>query len=111
MRVDFSRDVLKIDPEAVARRIEAFIRDTLKHISRGRGIVVGLSGGVDSAVTDALSARAIGPDRVYTVLLPERGSNLVCRQYGRMMSEAIARLEAAEYKEIVRRACARLGLE
>lgn len=85
----FSRDVLTIDPETVSRHIEDFIRETLRRDFRGRGIVVGLSGGVDSAVAAALSARAVGPERVYTLLLPERDSNPVSSEYGRMTAETL----------------------
>ncbi len=87
--MDFSRDILKIDPETVCLHIERFIRDTVKHVYHGKGIVVGLSGGVDSAVAAALSVRAVGADRVYTVLLPERDSNPVSRKYGCMMADVI----------------------
>jgi NAD+ synthase len=85
----FSRTVLTIDPETVSLRIAEFIRDTVKNEFRGRGIVVGLSGGVDSAVAAALSVRALGPDRVYAVLLPERDSNPVSREYGSLMAETL----------------------
>ena len=72
-RLTFDRDILKIDPEAASSHIARFIREAVKSDFHAKGIVVGLSGGVDSAVAAALSARALGPDRVYTLLLPERG--------------------------------------
>ena len=45
----------------VASRIEASIRDIVFHRLRRRGVVVGLSGGIDSSVVGALAARALGP--------------------------------------------------
>ena len=40
-----------------------------------RGVVVGLSGGVDSSVCAALAARALGQAKVFAVLMPERDSS------------------------------------
>jgi NAD+ synthase len=51
-----------------------FIRDAVE-ISRTRGVVVGLSGGVDSALAAALAVRALGPERVHPFVLPYRTSS------------------------------------
>jgi NAD+ synthase len=61
---------LAIDPALTARWLEAFLRDEL--IER-RGIgraVIGLSGGIDSAVVAFLCARALGPQNVYAIRMP-----------------------------------------
>jgi len=50
-------------------RIEAFIRDCVQRSDAG-GVVVGISGGVDSAVAAALCHRALGPERVLGLLMP-----------------------------------------
>ena len=65
---------LAIDPALVERWLVAFLRDEF----RRRGFtdaVVGLSGGVDSAVVAALAARALGPDAVLAVRMPYRTSS------------------------------------
>ena len=67
--------MLRIDPAAVASRIEASIRDIVRHRLRRRGIVVGLSGGVDSSVVGVLAARALGQERVLGLLMPEADSS------------------------------------
>jgi NAD+ synthase len=69
----FSSAVLEIDAAAEVERLTARIRDVLRDLRR-RGIVVGLSGGVDSSVVAALSARAVGSQRVVGLMLPEAES-------------------------------------
>jgi len=71
----FSRTVLHIDPAVVAGEIEASIRDIVRHRLNRRGIVLGLSGGVDSSVVGALAARALGSDRVLGLMMPETDSS------------------------------------
>lgn len=63
---------LRIDAGATAKTIEASVRRLVHHRLRRRGLVVGLSGGVDSAVVAALSIRALGPERVLALIMPER---------------------------------------
>jgi len=68
-------DVPPINPEVATRWLVAFLHDEL--IER-RGIeraVIGLSGGVDSAVTAFLCARALGPQNVYAFRMPYRTSS------------------------------------
>jgi NAD+ synthase len=52
---------------------------------RRRGIVVGLSGGIDSSVVTALSARALGADRVQVLLMPERDSSPDSKMLGELL--------------------------
>ena len=70
----FSRSTLTIDPEKTALAIEDAIRRQVTGLRR-RGIVVGLSGGIDSSVVTCLSARALGPERVQVLFMPERDSS------------------------------------
>ena len=85
----FSKDVLTIDPEEVAGKIEEFIRDAVANTFKRKGIVIGLSGGLDSAVSAALSVRALGADRVTGFLLPEKDSNPISREYGSLLAEKL----------------------
>ena len=65
---------LSIDPERVLAVLETFLREEVERLRRDGG-VVGLSGGIDSSVSAALAARALGRDRVLGLIMPERDSN------------------------------------
>jgi NAD+ synthase len=71
----FSAEALRIDTAAAVQRIRSAIRGQVSRRLRKRGIVVGLSGGIDSSVTAALCASALGPDHVFALLMPERDSD------------------------------------
>ncbi len=68
-RIDLFRPDWAFAPEAAAARCGDFIRDTLAAAGRDR-LVVGLSGGIDSAVAAGLAVRALGADRVLGVMMP-----------------------------------------
>jgi NAD+ synthase len=63
-----------LDPKETCERIERSLRDLLQHPLRRKGIVLGLSGGIDSSVTAALCVRALGKERVFGLLMPETDS-------------------------------------
>jgi len=63
--------VLELDLGEVEGRITRFIKDYVEH-SGATGIVIGLSGGVDSNTIAALSSLSIGGDRVLGLMLPEQ---------------------------------------
>ena len=65
---------LAIDTAVARRVIAAFIREQLRQAGFQRA-VLGLSGGVDSALVAYLVAEAIGADKLHTVLMPYRSSS------------------------------------
>jgi NAD+ synthetase len=66
---------LQINPALTARWLEAFLRDELVE-RRGIGrAVIGLSGGIDSALVAYLCARALGPENVYAIRMPYKASS------------------------------------
>ena len=77
----FSTDVLKIDPAAETRKVCDFVLEQTSKVYHRNGAIVGLSGGVDSAVMAALAVRSLGKDRVVGLVLPEKESNPVSREY------------------------------
>jgi NAD+ synthase len=70
----FPPDPLKIDCGRETEAITVAIRDALARKLRRRGLVLGLSGGIDSSVTAALCVRAVGSDKVIGLQMPERHS-------------------------------------
>jgi NAD+ synthase (glutamine-hydrolysing) len=54
-----------------------------------REIVVGVSGGIDSALTAALAADALGPDKVHCVSMPSRYSSEATRSDARALAESL----------------------
>jgi NAD+ synthase len=86
----FSKDVLRIDAPAVAEAIQTAIRTQVLQTLKRRGIVVGLSGGIDSSVVTALSAKALGPARVLALLMPERDSSSDSARLGRLLTDQMS---------------------
>ena len=60
MANQFTKDVLTLDPEKEVNKISSRIRELLAKQLKRRGLVVALSGGIDSSVTTALAVKAIG---------------------------------------------------
>jgi NAD+ synthase len=83
----FSREVLKLDAAGASEQIGRAIREQVLGTLRRRGAVIGMSGGIDSSVVAALSARALGPERVVGLLMPERDSSSDALRLGRMLAE------------------------
>jgi len=77
----------ELDYAAEADRISARLREITVTSLRRRGLVVAMSGGIDSSVCAALAVRALGKDRVFGLLLPERDSSGSSSKLGRLLAE------------------------
>lgn len=66
--------LLHLDAELATRVLSSFIADAVANAG-AVGVVVGLSGGVDSALAAALAVRGLGASRVHAFQLPHRSSN------------------------------------
>ncbi len=73
--MSLDNSVLALDEAREVDRIARGIRGALRTRLHRRGLVVAISGGVDSAVCAALAVRAIGKDKVFGLLLPETDSS------------------------------------
>ncbi len=66
---------LRLDPAETTRRICEALQHQVGQVLKRRGLVVAMSGGVDSSVTAVLAVRAMGPKRVLGLFMPERDSD------------------------------------
>ena len=73
MALAFGPDVLAVDAEAEVARVTETLRSYLRRNKR-KGAVVAVSGGIDSTVVAALCVRALGPERVFGLHMPESES-------------------------------------
>ena len=54
-----------------------------------RGAVIGLSGGIDSAISAALCVRALGPEKVLGIILPEKDSSSISEEYALLLADRL----------------------
>ncbi|MED5330601.1 MAG: NAD+ synthase [Planctomycetota bacterium] len=80
-------NALTIDAPLVEQLLVGFIREEVKSAKLSRG-VIGLSGGIDSAVSCALAAQALGPDQVLAVCMPYQTSSPSSLEDARIVAEA-----------------------
>ncbi len=72
----FSKDILIIDDvQSAIETITAKLKDDVLLVTKRKGAVVGISGGIDSSVTLALTVKALGAKNVIGLLLPEKDSS------------------------------------
>lgn len=88
-----SADVLKIDEGGEIEKITRRLREITATELRKRGLVVAMSGGIDSSVCAALCARALGQGKVFGLILPERDSS----PESRARAELLARTLGIDY--------------
>lgn len=83
----FSKDILHIEniDEVCKKIVEKLRNDVTKTLQR-RGAVIGISGGIDSSVCLALSAKAFGSQKVTAIMLPEQDSS----KDSKMLAEKLA---------------------
>src|SRR5690606_4389832 len=82
----FSAATLVIDPAAETERIVTALREQLRSF-RKRGLVLGVSGGIDSSVSTALAVRAVGAQNVCCLFMPENDSDPESLRLGRLVTE------------------------
>jgi hypothetical protein len=70
----FSASVLDLDPALAWAEIETAIGDQVFHKLHRRGVVLSLSGGVDSSVVASLCVRALGAEKVFPLFMLEQES-------------------------------------
>jgi NAD+ synthase len=92
----FSTDVLHLeDAEAEVTRISGKLKDDVFRVLKRKGAVIGISGGIDSSVTLALAAKALGPENVLGIMLPEKDSSPESKEFALKLAEKF-RVKAIE---------------
>jgi|Deesub1362B_J571_1020462.scaffolds.fasta_scaffold00005_169 NAD+ synthase len=69
----YTLSIPDLDYNYAVRRIKTFIKDKVEEAGM-KGVVIGLSGGLDSSVTAVLAVRALGKERVFGLLMPEEST-------------------------------------
>jgi NAD+ synthase len=67
-----SHDFLSLNYEKIVHQITKFISQQVKS-KKKNGVVIGLSGGLDSSVCLVLASKALGKNRIFGLIMPERG--------------------------------------
>jgi NAD+ synthase len=99
MSATFTREVLADGPVDIAKLaddIDAAMTRLVGRELKRRGVVVGVSGGIDSSVCAALATRALGPERVFALLMPEADSDPDSTARGRELCEQLGLSYALE---------------
>ncbi len=91
---------MKFDPERESERITRFISQGMDELGK-EGAVIGLSGGVDSAVVASLCVRAVTPQKVHGLILPERDSDPKAMEDARDLAQILG-ITAEEIEEILK---------
>ncbi len=81
--MNFHKHVLDLDPAHETDRIVRFLGQNVRHTMRRNGGVVGISGGIDSAVVLALAVRALGAHNVLGIMMPDRDSDPISEPLAR----------------------------
>jgi NAD+ synthase len=82
-------DLLRIDAAAEVERIAQAVREIVFAQFKRKGVVVGVSGGIDSSVVAALCSHALGKERVLALFLPEAESAGESLTLGRLLVESL----------------------
>ncbi|MDH5648674.1 MAG: NAD(+) synthase [Gammaproteobacteria bacterium] len=86
-KTKLSDDVLSFDMDREVDKIAEAMREILRSKLHRRGLVIAMSGGIDSSVSAALSVKALGPGKVFGLLLPEQDSSSSSSDRGKQLAE------------------------
>ena len=88
--MNFDKNILKIESmDRTVQHLQNFIHEQVYDNFRKCGIVIGISGGIDSAVSIKLCCDAIGKKNVLAVILPEKESNPQSQEFAKKYCEKL----------------------
>jgi NAD+ synthase len=85
----FDLNVLKINPEKELEKLSNFVINQVNAVFRRKGVVVGLSGGIDSACIAAIAVHALGKEKIVGLVLPEKESNPISSEFAIKHAQAL----------------------
>lgn len=85
----FHKNILKIDAEQEAEFIAKTIKRQVRQDLKRGGVVVGISGGIDSSVVAALCVKALGPEKVLGIMLPEKESSPDSKNLAQVLADGL----------------------
>jgi NAD+ synthase len=92
---------LKLDEAAATNLLTGFLRDETMKAGFSRA-VIGLSGGVDSALSAVLASRALGAENVLCVMMPYSSSSGESIEHARILADSLGtRLELVNISDMV----------
>jgi len=83
---DHLKNLLKIDAQAEKEKIIQFIKEKVKQLNKD-GVVLGLSGGLDSSTCAYLLTEALGKNKILGLILPERDSGKINMEHARLVAK------------------------
>lgn len=78
---------LYANTELLRKLLVGFVRDEVRKVGIGK-VVLGLSGGIDSALVVFIAAEALGPENVHAICMPYRSSNPESEEHARLVATA-----------------------
>jgi NAD+ synthase len=82
-----AQSLLRLDAATEVARICAAMTTQVRDVLKRRGLVLGLSGGIDSSVCAALAVKALGAERVIGLFMPEEDSSPESLELGRVIAD------------------------
>jgi len=82
------RHLLQMKPDVIAAKTVDHIKEKISYLRRD-GVVIGLSGGVDSSLVCALSVRAAGNANVLGLIMPEKYSSSKSKEYAELLAREL----------------------
>jgi NAD+ synthase len=83
----YNNEIINFDKDREVEKISNRLREILRDNLHRRGLIIAMSGGIDSSVCAALSVAAVGKNKVFGMLLPEQDSSSNSSKRGKALAE------------------------